>query len=84
MGWNLRIKLCFIAPGKQNVSRDSLQGFVNSYIMFSYSRSSPMSATIPDPFDILLMISPPYFLIHSPDLGSVRAQRIIFLGRFLV
>ena len=34
MGWNLRIKLCCIAPGKRNVSRDSLQGFHNSYIMF--------------------------------------------------
>ena len=34
MGWNLRTKLGCIAPGKQNVSRDSLQGFDNSYIMF--------------------------------------------------
>ena len=34
MGWNLRTKLCCIAPGKRNVSRDSLQGFHNSYIIF--------------------------------------------------
>ena len=34
MGCNLKTKLCCIAPGKQNVSRDSLQGFYNSYIMF--------------------------------------------------
>ena len=31
--WNLRTKLCCIAPGKQNISTDSLQGFYNSYIM---------------------------------------------------
>ena len=35
MGWNLRTKLCCIAPGKQYVGRDSLQGFFKSYIMFS-------------------------------------------------
>ena len=34
MGWNLRTKLCYIAPRKQNVSRDSLQEFHNSYIIF--------------------------------------------------
>ena len=34
MRWNLRTKLCCIAPGKRNVIRDSLQGFDNSYIMF--------------------------------------------------
>ena len=33
MGWNLRPKLCCIAPGKHNTSRDSLQGFHNSYFM---------------------------------------------------
>ena len=34
MGWNLRTKLCCIALEKRNTSRDSLQGFCNSYIMF--------------------------------------------------
>ena len=34
VGWNLRTKLCCIAPGKRSVSRDYLQGFQNSYIMF--------------------------------------------------
>ena len=34
MGWNLRTKLCCIAPGKQNVSRDSQQEFHHSYIIF--------------------------------------------------
>ena len=34
MGWNLKTKFCCIAPGKRNVSRDSLQGFCNSYVMF--------------------------------------------------
>ena len=34
MGWNLRTKLCCIAPEKRNTSRDSLQGLHNSYIMF--------------------------------------------------
>ena len=33
MGWNLRTKLCCIAPETRNTSRDSLQGFHNSYIM---------------------------------------------------
>ena len=31
---NLMTKLCCTAPGKQNVSRDLMQGFDNSYIMF--------------------------------------------------
>ena len=34
MGWNLRTKLCCIAPVKRNVSRDSLQGLDDRYIMF--------------------------------------------------
>ena len=34
MGWNLGTKLCCTDPGKQNVSRDSLQEFHNSYIIF--------------------------------------------------
>ena len=34
MGCNLRTKLCCNAPGKQNVSRDSLQEFCKTYIMF--------------------------------------------------
>ena len=34
MGWNLRTKLCCIAPEKRNASRDSLQEFYNGYIMF--------------------------------------------------
>ena len=33
MGWDLKTKLCCIAPVKRNVSRDSLQGLHNSYIM---------------------------------------------------
>ena len=33
MGWNLRTKLCCIAPETRNTSMDSLQGFHNSYIM---------------------------------------------------
>ena len=32
----------------------------------------------------ILVIPPPSSLSHSPDLGCVRAQRIMFLGRFLV
>ena len=35
MGWDLRTKLCCIAPGKRYVGRESLQGFFKSYIMFS-------------------------------------------------
>ena len=34
MGWNFSATLCCIAPEKQNVSRDSLQVFDNSYIIF--------------------------------------------------
>ena len=34
MGWNLKTKLCCIAPVKRNVSKDSLQGFDDSCIMF--------------------------------------------------
>ena len=34
MRWNLRTKLCCIAPEKRNASRDSLQAFCNSNIMF--------------------------------------------------
>ena len=33
MGWNLRTKLCCVAPGKRNVRRDSLQQFYISYII---------------------------------------------------
>ena len=33
MGWNLRTKSCCVGPVKRNVSRDSLQGFDNRYIM---------------------------------------------------
>ena len=32
VGWNLRTKLRYVAPGKQNVCRDSLHGFNNSYL----------------------------------------------------
>ena len=32
--WNLRTKLCCIAPEKRNASRDSLQRFHKSYLMF--------------------------------------------------
>ena len=32
MRLNLMTKLCCTAPGKQNVSRDLVQGFDNSYM----------------------------------------------------
>ena len=46
--------------------------------------SRPMHATIPDRTDKILVSLPPPSLSHSPNLGCVGAQRIIFLGRFLV
>ena len=33
-GMEFKTKLCCIAPEKRNASRDSLQGFHKSYIMF--------------------------------------------------
>ena len=44
----------------------------------------PMHTTIPDPTDRFSMGLLPPSLSHSPDLGCVGAQRIMFLGRFLV
>ena len=41
-------------------------------------------AMISDPFYIVLVIQASSSLSHSPYLGCVGAQRIIFLGRFLV
>ena len=46
--------------------------------------SRPMHATIPDPTDKMLVSLPPTSFSHSPDSDGVRAQRIMFLGRFLV
>ena len=42
---------------------------------------TPQSLT---PLTKILVIPPPSFLSHSPDLGCVGAQRIMFPGRFLV
>ena len=50
----------------------------------SQGQSRHMHATVPDPTVRILMSLPPSSLSHSPDLGSVGAQRIMFLGRFLV
>ena len=62
-----------------------LLSFAHFHILSqSQGRSRPMHATIPDPTDRLLMSLPPPSLSHSPDLGCVGAQRIMFLGRFLV
>ena len=41
-------------------------------------------ATIPDPTDKILVTLLPPSHSHSPDFGSVGAQRLMFLGRFLV
>ena len=50
----------------------------------SHSRSSLVPATIPDPTYKILVTLHPSCLSHSPDLGCVGAQRIMFLCRFLV
>ena len=43
-----------------------------------------MHAIVPDPSDKFLVIPTASSLSHSPDLGCVGAQRIMFLGGFLV
>ena len=58
MGWNSRTKLCCIAPGKRNVSRDSLQEFHNSYIIFWIITVAWMTVA--------------QWLTHPPCVGVVR------------
>ena len=50
----------------------------------SHDRSRSMHATISEPTDRILVSLPQPFLSHSSDLDCVRAQRVMFLGRFLV
>ena len=50
----------------------------------SHSQSNPVYATIPNPTDKILGALPTPSTIHLPDLDCFRAQRIMFLGRFLV
>lgn len=49
-----------------------------------HSWSNSMHATIPDLTDITLVVLSSFFPSHSSDLGYVGAQRVMFLGRFLV
>ena len=50
----------------------------------SHGQSNLVYSTIPDPNDKILLSQTPSFFSHSPDLGCVGAQRIMFLGRILV
>ena len=51
----------------------------------SHGRSDPVYSTITNPTDRFLVdLYPPPSLSHLSDLGCVGAQRIMFLGRFLV
>ena len=50
----------------------------------SHGCSNPMDASIPHSTDRILVVKSPSFLSQSLDLGCVRAQVIMFLGRFLV
>ena len=50
----------------------------------SQGHARPVHATIPGPTDRFSVNPFPPSLSHSPNLGCVRAQRIMFLGRFLV
>ena len=50
----------------------------------SYSQCNPVHTTIAEPSDKILVIPAPSSLTHSPDLGCVGVQRIMFPGRFLV
>ena len=50
----------------------------------SHDQSTPMYATIHDLTDRVLVVLLPPSLSHSSDLDCVRAQRIMFQGRFLV
>ena len=52
------------------------------FVSQSYSRSNPVHTTIADPSDKVLVVPLLSSLSHSPDLGCVGAQRIMFLGRF--
>ena len=82
------VMLTFLLHFMSNSFFDILPSFCSPLhfhlVSRSYSWPSPIHTTISDHFDIILVIPPPSSLSHSPDLGCVGAQRIIFLGRFLV
>ena len=50
----------------------------------SQGQSRSMHTTMPRLTDKILVSLPPPSLSHSTDLGCVRAERIMFLGRLLV
>ena len=55
--------------------------------LFLYHIASPIPCTPPSltPLKKIILVIPPSSCpSHSPDLGCVRAQRTMFLGRFLV
>ena len=57
----------------------------NCHLLFLLSDLILQSyATIPDPTNKILVTLIPPSHSHSPDFGSVGAQRLMFLGRFLV
>ena len=78
----------FIAFHNQHIFFDISHSFPSPLHLHlvpqSYSRSNLVHANIPGPFDIILVIPLPSSLNHSPDLGCVGAQKIIFLGRLFV
>ena len=46
--------------------------------------SNPICVNIPNPCGKILVALLPFSLSHSPDLGCVGAQRIMYPGTFLV
>ena len=55
-----------------------------NYLYFHTLDITPKDTTIPDP-TVRILVSPlPHSVSHSPDMGCLRAQRIMSLRRLLV